>query len=75
MTTIPTVEKTEKARCCTCASDCAQLCIKCERNFCTKHLLAHSEKCSGYKTVIRAILRDDLTEIVKQIFEVMLRSI
>lgn len=75
MTTIPTVEKTEKVRCCVCVRDCAQLCTKCGRNFCIKHLLVHSEKCSGYKAVIRSILRDDLTEIVKQIFEVMLRSI
>jgi len=75
MTKIPTIEKTETARCSACARDCMQLCTKCGRNFCTNHLLAHLEKCSGYKAVIRSILRDDLTEIAKQVIEVMLRTI
>ena len=75
MTTIPTVEKTEKTKCHTCTSDCTQLCIKCERSFCTKHLLEHSEKCNRFKAIIHSILRDDLTEILKQIMEVMLRTI
>jgi hypothetical protein len=75
MTTIPTVERTETTRCCACARDCVKLCTQCGRNFCKKHLLAHSEKCGGYKAVIRSILRDDITEMVKQVIEVMLRSI
>jgi hypothetical protein len=75
MTTIPTVEKTELAKCSACDRDCVQLCIQCGNNFCKKHLLIHSEKCSGYKAVVHSILRDDLVETVKHVIEVMLRSI
>jgi hypothetical protein len=75
MTTIPTVERTEQAKCNTCARDCIKLCTICGKNFCTKHLLVHSEKCSSYKSVVRLILHDDIVEIVKQIMEVMLRTI
>jgi uncharacterized UBP type Zn finger protein len=75
MTTMPTVEKTEKTRCSECVRDCTQTCTKCGSSFCTKHLLVHSEKCSGFKKVIHTILRDDLTEVLKQIMEVMLRTI
>jgi len=75
MTTIPTVERTEQARCNKCARDCVQLCTKCEKNFCRKHILIHSEKCRDYKAVVRSILYDDIVEISKQIFEAVLRSI
>jgi hypothetical protein len=75
MTTIPTVEKTELAKCSACARDCVQLCTHCGKNFCKKHLLTHSEKCSGYKAVVHSILHDDLVETAKHVIEVMLRSI
>ncbi len=75
MTTIPTVERTETAKCSACAHDCTKLCTQCGKNFCTKHLLGHAEKCKGYKTVIHKILQDDMKEIVKQVMEAMLRSI
>ncbi len=75
MTTIPTIERTEKTKCHTCLCDCVKLCAICGRNFCTKHLLSHSEQCSGYKGTVRSILRDDLTEITKQIIEMILRTI
>jgi hypothetical protein len=75
MTTIPTVEKTEQAKCSACACDCAQLCTQCGKNFCRKHLLMHSEKCRDYKAVVCSILHNDIVEISKQIIDVMLRSI
>jgi len=75
MTAIPTIEKIETARCSTCACKCMQLCTQCGKNFCTKHLLAHSENCSGYKAIIRSILHEDLMNVAKQVIEVVLRSI
>jgi hypothetical protein len=75
MTTIPAVERTEQAKCSTCACNCTQLCTQCGKNFCAKHLLGHAEKCSGYKTVIHKILENDFREIVKQVMEAMLKSI
>ncbi len=75
MTTIPAIEKTETARCSKCAVDCKQLCTQCGKNFCTKHLVAHSENCSGYKAIIRSILHEDLMAITKQILEIVLRTL
>jgi len=75
MTTIPKIEKTEPAKCDVCGCICMRLCAICGNSFCTKHLLSHAEKCTGYNTIVRSILRDDVTQIVKQIVEVMLRSI
>jgi uncharacterized UBP type Zn finger protein len=75
MTAIPAIEKTEKAKCSACARDCEKLCTKCGRNFCNKHLLEHAEKCSGYKSIIHKILRDDMTQIVKQVMEAVLKTI
>ena len=75
MTTIPTVERTEQAKCNNCEKDCVQPCTRCGKNFCKKHLRVHSEKHGGYKSVMHAILHDDIVEITRQIFEVMLRTI
>lgn len=75
MTAIPTVEKTETAKCSACERDCVRLCTQCGRNFCKKHLLAHSEKCSGFKSIVHHILRDDLKEIIRQVAEAMLKTI
>ena len=75
MTTIPTVEKTELTKCGACSRDCVKLCTLCGMNFCKKHLIIHSEKCSGYKAVVRSILRDDLLSTAKHVIEVVLRSI
>jgi hypothetical protein len=75
MTTIPTVERTEQTKCNVCERDCIKLCTRCGKNFCKMHLLEHSERCGGYKSIVRAILHDDIVEITRQIFEVMLRTI
>lgn len=75
MTAIPTVEKTETAKCSACARECAKLCTQCGKNFCNKHLLRHAEKCGGFKSIVRKLLRDDMTDIVKQIMETMLKTI
>ncbi|MGI0018399.1 MAG: hypothetical protein ACREA1_06805 [Nitrosotalea sp.] len=75
MTAIPAVEKTETAKCSICACNCAKLCTQCGKNFCTKHLIWHAEKCTGYKSIIHKILRDDMTEIVKQVMEAVLKTI
>jgi hypothetical protein len=75
MTAIPAVEKTEIAKCSACASWCAKLCTQCGKNFCNKHLLGHAERCSGYKSIVHKILRDDMTDIVKQIMEAVLKTI
>ncbi len=75
MTAIPPIEKTEMAKCSKCVRECVRLCARCGNSFCTKHLLSHSEKCSGYKTVIRSLLHDNLVEITKQVVEGMLRAI
>jgi len=75
MTAIPAVEKTETAKCNTCACDCAKLCTQCGRSFCTKHLIGHAEKCSGYKSIVQKILRDDMTDILRQVMEAVLKTI
>ncbi len=75
MTTTPTIEKTEGSKCNVCARDCVRLCARCGSNFCTRHLIAHSEKCSGYRGIIHSILRDDLADITKQILEAVLRTV
>jgi hypothetical protein len=75
MTTIPTTERIEQTKCSACARDCVKLCTQCGKTFCTKHLLEHSEKCSGYKAIVRSILHDDLVVMVRQVIEVMLRSV
>lgn len=75
MTTIPTIEKTEVAKCNVCGRDCVRLCAKCGSNFCTMHLLVHSDKCAGYKGIIQTILRDDLIDLTKQILEAVVRTV
>jgi hypothetical protein len=75
MTAISAVEKTETAKCSACAVECAKLCTQCGKNFCNKHLLGHVEGCYGYKSIVRKILRDDMTDIVKQIMEAVLKTI
>jgi hypothetical protein len=76
MTAIPTVERTETTKCRICDCNYAKLCVRCGKNFCTTHMLGHTENYSGYKTIIHKILQeDDLAEIVKQIMETMLKTI
>lgn len=75
MTAIPAVEKTETAKCSACALECAKLCTHCGKNFCNKHLLGHAKKCGDYKSIIHKILQDDMTDIVKQIMEAVLKTI
>lgn len=75
MTETPTVERIETTKCSECFRNCAQLCTRCEKKFCGKHLLEHAEKCSVYKTIIHKILQNDLNEIVKQVVEEIIRSI
>jgi hypothetical protein len=72
MTTTPTIEKTEDTKCCTCGQKCFRLCTKCGSNFCTKHLLVHSERCSGYKKVISAILKEGITDATEQVVQAIL---
>ncbi len=76
MTAIPTVERTRTTKCRTCDCDCTKQCTVCERNFCAMHIVEHTENRSWYKAIIHKILQeDDLTEIVKQIMETMLKTI
>lgn len=72
MTTIPPVEKTENAKCYICGQKCFRLCTKCGYSFCTKHLLVHSERCNGYKKVINAILKENLTNATEQFVQAIL---